>query len=379
MPSVIYLDNHASTKCDPDVITAMLPFMTDEYANPSGTSRAAKGVASAIESSRESVAELIGANAEDIHFTSGATEANNLMILGFDAELSGRGNVVSTRIEHKSVKEPISQLCRQGLDIRWLTVEQDGSVGCDLNQIDEQTAFVSVQFASNEIGTIQDIRRIAERCQQVGAMFHCDATQAAGRIPIDVETDGIDFLTLSGHKMHGPKGSGILYCSKRKRSFLRPIMAGGGQERQLRPGTLNTPAIVGLGVAASLSRRNLPTESVSLSRMRDEFETELAKLIPGVRYLGNVRQRLPNNSSVVFPGADAELLLASTTGLTASTGSACTQGAYEPSYVLSEIGLSREQAYSTVRFGFSRFNTTEDAKEAAALLAAAYQLVAGIG
>lgn len=379
MPSVIYLDNHASTKCDPDVVTAMMPFMTEEYANPSGTSRVAKGVANSIESSRESIAELIRSNPAEIYFTSGATEANNLMILGFDAALSGRRKVVSTRIEHKSVKEPIDQLGQDGLEIDWLRIEQDGSVGLDLEQIDEQTAFVSVQLASNEIGTIQDIRRIAERCQQVGAMLHCDASQAAGRFPINVESDGIDFLTLSGHKMHGPKGSGILYCRKNRRSILRPVMVGGGQEGQLRPGTLNVPAIVGLGVAAALSRRNLPTETVSLCSIRDLFEMELQKRIPSVRFLGNPQRRLPNNSSVVFPGADAELLLASAPRLIASTGSACTQGAYEPSYVLSEIGLSREEAYSTVRFGFSRFNTIEDAGGAAALLAAAYQMVAETG
>jgi cysteine desulfurase len=373
---LIYLDYHATTPCDPRVVQVMLPYFGEVYGNPSSIIHTAgRAAASAVERAREQVASLIGARRGEIIFTSGATESNNLAIAGVArAASNGRRRIVTTVIEHKSVLMLGRELTRQGFDIVELPLDSEGRVSMAeaREAINSDTLLVSVQAASNEIGTIQEIGEIAELAHERGALMHTDAAQAVGKIPVDLREWGVDFLSLSSHKLYGPKGVGALYIQGGAYQYpVSPLVYGGGQEWSLRSGTLNVPGIVGLGAACALCSEELPTEAAGVRALRDRFEELLLKAVPGISRNGAVDWRLPGNSSLTFPGLDAEAILANSPQLALSTGSACTSGAPEPSYVLLAIGLSREQAYSTIRVGLGRFTTEGEVIQATSVIAQA--------
>ena len=363
----VYLDYHASTPCDPRVVEAMLPFFIETFANPSSSIHAqGRQAAEAVEGARAQIGQTIGAAAGEIIFTSGATESNNIAIQGaLRCAPADRRRVLATAIEHKCVLESCRWLANHGYEFEVVPVGADGLVdlGALVELVDERTALVSVQAASNEIGTIQPIAEVAQVVHRAGALLHSDAAQALGRISIDVRAWGVDLLSVSGHKCYGPKGVGGLYVRGGARSApLEPLVFGGGQEAGLRSGTLNVPGIVGFGRACEIAQVEMSRESVRLGRLRDWFEKRVQVGVEGVCRNGSIERRLPGNSSLRFDGVDAEALIANLPQFALSTGSACTSGALEPSHVLTAIGLSREQAYSTVRVGIGRF-TMEDELE----------------
>lgn len=367
MKDPIYLDHHSTTPCDPRVVEAMLPFFTSHFGNPSSPHASGRVASDAVEGAREEVAKLIGARPGEIVFTSGATESNNLALLGLARAFgTRRWRIVTTAVEHKAVLEPCRWLQKEGLDLVVLPVNREGTVDLQAaaDAINEQTLFVSIQAASHEIGTIQLVRDIAQLAHEKGAFVHCDAAQAVGKIPLDVREWDVDLLSLSGHKLYGPKGVGALYVRGGKRAALSPLLFGGGQENSLRPGTLNVPGIVGLGEACRLCRAEMSEETARLAKLRDDFEAALLGSMPGLQRNGNLQHRLPHNSSLTFPGLEVEALLASLPNIALSTGSACSSGALGPSQVLTATGLSREDAYATVRVGFGRFTTMEMMQQA---------------
>lgn len=369
--SAIYLDYHASTPCDPRVVEAMLPYLVESFANPASVVHQLGQVAAdAVEEARHAVASVIGARAPEIIFTSGATESNNLAILGAAAAADGgpRRRIVASAIEHKAVLQAGQALGRRGWEFVTAPVLSDGvlDLGALVDLLDERTLLVSVQAANNEIGTIQPISEIAQVVHRVGSLFHCDAAQALGRMPIDVVLWDVDLLSLSGHKCYGPKGIGALFVRGGTRTApLMPIMFGGGQEGGLRPGTVNVPGVVGFGRACALVADQLSDEIQRIAGLRDRFERLLLETVPDTHRNGAIDRRLPGNSSLRFDGVDAEALIANLPHIALSTGSACTSGALEPSHVLTAIGLSREQAYSTVRVGIGRFTSGQELERAA--------------
>lgn len=372
MSRLIYLDYHATTPCDPVVIETMLPYLGEMFGNPNSLHRAGRLAADAVEQARAQVAGLIGAQPSEVVFTAGATESDNIALLGLARGVPGnRRRIVTTAIEHKAVLNPCRELQKQGFDVVILPVKRDGQIDLDVvrDAITEDTLLVSVQAANNEIGTIQPISEITNLAHEKGAFVHSDAAQAVGKIPVDVETWGGDLLSISAHKLYGPKGVGALYVRGGTYSLpLKPLLFGGGQERELRPGTLNVPGIVGFGKACHLCSELLPKESKRVAALRDHLEKLLLNAIHDIKRNGALDNRLPGNSSLTFPKVDAEALIANTPDLALSTGSACTSGALEPSHVLLAIGLSREEAYSTVRIGLGRFTTEADIYQAATVI-----------
>lgn len=377
----IYLDYHATTPCDERVVQAMLPYFSHDFGNPSsGLHRYGHRAAQAVERAREQVADLLGVFPEEVIFTSGATESNNLAIFGLAGLRAGkRRRVVTTAIEHKSVLEPCRALIERGYDVVVLPVTEHGVVDLAAAEkaITDDTLFITVQAANNEIGTIQPVEALSARAHEKGALVHCDAAQAVGKIPLNPMKLGIDFLSISGHKLYGPKGIGALYIRHGLRTRLSPLLHGGGQENGLRPGTLNVPAIVGFGEACELAHKLMEYEAKRIATLRDRLEDLLTAAIPGLRINAKQSQRLPGNSSVTFPVVEAETLLQHLPQLALSTGSACQSGTLEPSHVLLAIGLSYEQARSTIRFGLGRFTTNEEVKLAAELIIAAWQSLSG--
>lgn len=374
----IYLDNHATTPCDPRVVEAMLPYFTQWSGNP-GSILNSEGQRAqrAIDQARLQIATLIHAEPHEIIFTSGASESNNMALLGTALQYGAqRRRIVTTPIEHKAILEPCRWLITQGYEIVYLNLLPDGQVDLEhaAHVITEATLLVSVQTANNEIGTLQPIESLGNLAREVGAFFHSDAAQAVSKIEVDVQRTDVDFLSLSAHKMYGPKGVGALYIRGGPRMTpIHPLMWGGGQEQGLRPGTLNVPAIVGFGEAARLCAEELPNETVRLAQLRDTFEISLKNVLGEKMHInGAIESRLPNNSSLLFRGVDAETLLLNVPQLSLSLGSACTSGALEPSYVLTAIGLSREEAYQTIRIGFGRFNTSQDVEAAVSYLLRSY-------
>ena len=370
MLSQIYLDYHATTPCDPRVVEAMLPYFTEGFGNPSSSlHRIGQAAADAVEKARAQIADLIGCQPGEIVFTGGATESNNLAIFGLArGNPTKRKRIVTTTVEHKAVLGPCQELQKQGFDIVRLPVDAVGCVDLDAarHAITDDTLLVSIQAANNEIGTLQPVVEVAQIAHERGALVHCDAAQAVGKIPVDIVSWGIDVLSISAHKLYGPKGVGALFISGGPRALpIKPLMVGGGQEQELRPGTLNVPGIVGFGEASSLSAVHLTEEAKQIAALRDRLENQLLQGIEGLGRNGSVQQRLPGNSSLTFPGVDAEALIANVPQLALSTGSACTSGAIEPSHVLLAIGLSREQAYSTLRIGLGRFTTKAEVERAA--------------
>lgn len=370
---MIYLDYHATTPVDPRVVDAMVPYFYESFGNPSSTVHRAGRIANdAVEQAREIVAILIGATPRETVFTSGATESNNLVIQGLArGNVGERKRIVTTSIEHKAVLAPVELLQKEGYEGIILPVEPDGRVNLEVakDAITDNTLLVSVQAASNEIGTIQPIAELARIAHDRGAYFHTDAAQAVGKTPVSVNDWDVDLLSFSSHKLYGPKGVGVLYVRGGPYALpIRPLVVGGGQEHELRPGTLNVPAIVGLGEACRICSVELEEDERRTAFLRDRLEQRILGAIKNVRVNGALDARLPGNSSLTFPGIDAEALITNVPELAISTGSACTSGAPEPSHVLTAIGLDRKDAYSTIRIGIGRFTTEEEVVKAADLL-----------
>ena len=379
-PQRVYLDYHASTPCDPRVVQEMLPYFVEVFGNPSSASHGeGKRADEAVGKAREFVARAIGALPGEIAFTSGATESNNLAILGsFRAAPPKRRRVLASAIEHKAVLEACRALARSGAAFQVIPTDHRGLVDLAalVDLVDDETALVSVQAANNEIGTIQPVSEIAQICHRVGAVFHCDAAQALGRIPIDVADWNVDLLSISSHKCYGPKGVGALFVRGGIRTApLEPLMYGGGQESQLRPGTLNVPGIVGFGRACELTVAEQESEADRVRHLRDAFEAGILTAVPDVIRNGALGRRLAGNSSLLFRGVDAEAVIANLPQLALSTGSACTSGAPEPSHVLTAIGLSREDAGSTLRIGIGRFTMDHELQYAGSSIADVVQRI----
>lgn len=374
---VIYLDHHATTPCDPRVVKAMLPFLTGEFGNPSSSlHQHGRRAEDAVEQARKRVATLLGARPTEIFFTSGATESNNLAILGLARSRSDRKRIVTTMIEHKAVLEVAGYLQTQGFKVIYLPLLPDGRVNLEAasNLIDDQTLLVSVQAASNEIGTLQPIAQLAELAREHNAFFHTDAAQAVGKIPLDVHDLGVDLLSLSGHKLYGPKGVGALFVRGGLRQIpLQPLWYGGGQERGLRSGTYNVPGIVGLGKACELCTQEMYRDAARTAALRDQLEDSIRSFVADLQVNGCIPHRLPHNSSLTFPGIEGDALILNLPDLALSMGSACNSGAPEPSYVLTAIGLSRDMADSTIRVGLGRFTTNDEIDHAIASIRASYQ------
>jgi cysteine desulfurase len=383
----IYLDNQASTRVDPRVLEAMLPYFTEQFGNPHSTSHAYGRIAAeAIEMARGEIATLIHADPREIVFTSGATESNNLAIKGAAhfacAHRQGekpRDHIVTLTTEHKCVLESCLQLEREGFRVTWLPVEPSGLVSLAALEaaLTESTLLVSVMAAHNEIGVIQPLAEIGALCRAKGVLFHSDAAQAFGKIPLDVEAMKIDLLSISGHKIYGPKGVGALYVRRRPRVRLLPLIDGGGQERGLRSGTLPTPLCVGIGRAAAIAAAEMEDEALRLRRLRDRLWTDLARRVRGLRLNGDAEHRLPGSLNFGFPGIAALELIEACPGIAISTGSACTSATVEPSYVLRALGLSEAEANSGIRIGLGRFTTATEVDFAIDALSAAVSRLTG--
>jgi cysteine desulfurase len=366
----IYLDNNATTRTDPRVVEAMLPYFTERYGNAASlTHEFGREADEAVEQARGQVAELIGAHPRDIIFTSGATESNNLALKGVAAMYRPKGDhLITTAIEHKAVLDPVRRLGREGWQMTILPVDAHGRVSVEqiAQTLTPRTVLVSVMSANNEVGTLQPIKEIGRLCKERGVLFHTDAAQAAGKVPLDVEDMGIDLLSISAHKMYGPKGVGALYVRRREpRVRLEPQMDGGGQERGLRSGTSNVPAIVGFGVACELCRCEMAAEASRLTELRERLRRGIQEQLSDVTLNGHPTERLPGNLNLSFAHVKGEALLMALRDVAVSSGSACTTASLEPSYVLKAIGLDDELAYGSLRFGLGRFNTAEEVDEVA--------------
>ena len=378
----IYLDYNATTPCDPLVVEKMRPYFSEIYGNPSNTlHRQGRIAAKAVDEARDQVAGLISADPKEIYFTSGATESNNLAIFGIARLLqkNARRRIVTCQVEHKAVLLPCKKLENEGYEIVFLPVDSGGRVQMDdaVTAIDDKTLLVSLQAANNEIGTLQPIVEISAIAHEHGAWFHTDAAQAVGKILVNVDDLGVDLLSMSAHKLYGPKGIGALYIRGGTRHIpIEPLILGGGQESGLRSGTTNVPAIVGFGEASRIVSKTLSGESIQITSLRDRLEQALTENISSLRINGNRVQRLPNTSSLTFPGVDADALLLNLPDVMMGTGSACTSGAIEPSHVLQAIGLSRDDASSTIRASLGRFTTESDIQKACILIAEAFYKLA---
>ena len=362
----IYLDHHASTPVDPRVLEAMLPYFSEKFGNASSRHHIFGDEANeAVATAREQVASLIGAQKEEIIFTSGATESNNLALKGLASLNSNKKGIVTVATEHKAVLDVCASLEKQGAEITILPVNLDGRVSPEtiLKTITPSIAGVSVMAANNEIGAINPIEEIGKICKEKEVIFHCDAAQAVGKIPIDVEKMNIDLLSLSGHKMYGPKGVGALFVrGHRPRIRLRAQIDGGGHERGMRSGTLNVPGIVGLGKACEIANKEMTEESERLTKLRNYLLNSLQKKIPDIDINGGIDHRLPGNLSIIIKGVDSEALLfkLKQEGIALSSGAACSTNKIEPSHVLKAIGLEEEVLYSALRFGLGRKSDREE-------------------
>ena len=375
----IYLDNQATTQCDPRVVQVMLPFFTEHFANPHSAEHAMGRFAEdAVEMARAHVAALIGADAREIVFTSGATESNNIAIKGIARFAAQQGDprkrVITAATEHKCVLEAVSDLAAEGFEPVVLPVRPDGLLDPDAvrEALSVPTLLLSVMAVNNETGVVQDIAALAALAHAAGAQFHTDAAQAAGKIALDVEAMKIDLLSISGHKLYGPKGVGALYVRRRPRVRLAPLFSGGGQERGLRSGTLPAPLIVGLGEACCIARAEMEADHQRIIGLRDRLMAALGQAIPGLHMNADPIHRIPGNLNLTFPATTAQAMLAAMPELCVSTGSACSSAEVEPSYVLKALGLSDDQAARTLRIGIGRFTSPADIDAAVAMLARAH-------
>ncbi len=373
----IYLDHHATTPVAPEVLQAMLPFFSERFGNPSGKAHALSREANeAVEAARARVAALVGAETEEIVFTSGATEADNLAVRGVARAAGSRGrHVVTSVLEHAAVLEPCRTLERDGFEVTRVAAAPDGVVAASAvaAALRPDTVLVSVMAANNEIGTLQPVAEIGALCRERGILFHTDAVQAVGRVPVSVQDWSVDLMSLSAHKMYGPKGVGALYIRRGRRPPVRlqPQMEGGGQERGIRSGTLNVPAIVGFGEASHLAGEALRVgEPARIGALRDRLLTGLREKIGGIEVNGALEPRLPGNLNVSISGIEAETLLLSVgETIAVSSGAACAEAGGKGSHVLRALGLPDERVYASLRFGIGRYNTEDDVDRAISVLA----------
>ena len=364
------MDYHASTPVDPRALEAMLPYFSVHFGNAASRTHAYGWKADdAVEAGRRQVASLIGASAKEIVFTSGATESNNLAIKGVACALRPKGHhIVTLATEHKAVLDSCKHLQKDGFDVTVLGVGRDGLV--DLAQLrsalTDGTILISVMAANNEIGVLQPVREIGLMARDRGIVFHCDAVQALGKVPFDVNEVAVDLVSMTAHKMYGPKGVGALYVRKQNRKLeLEPLIDGGGHERGLRSGTLNVPGIVGFGRAAQIARESLESEAARMRELRDRLLQRLTGHVPDLHVNGSLERRLPNNLNVSFPGVSGEALLVGIGDICVSAGSACSSGSEEPPYVLKALGLDADLARASIRFGLGRYTTEEEVDYAA--------------
>jgi len=362
----IYMDNHATTPVDPRVLEAMMPYFSEKFGNAASRNHSFGWAAEeAVDKARNQVAAVINAKAKEIIFTSGATESDNLAIKGIVEFYKDKGNHVITCVtEHKAVLDSCKALERASrASVTYVRVDKDGLVDPDdiRKAITDKTVLISVMYANNEIGTIHPIAAIGKIAKEKGVIFHCDATQGVGKVPVDVEACGIDLLSLSAHKIYGPKGIGALYVrSKAPRVRLTPIIDGGGHERGMRSGTLNVPGIVGLGAACEIGAKEMPTEIATLTDLRNRLQAGIFERLDEVYVNGHPTQRLPGNLNISFAYVEGESLLMGINDVAVSSGSACTSATLEPSYVIRALGTDEELAHSSIRFGLGRFNTEEE-------------------
>lgn len=360
----IYLDNNATTPMDPRVLEAMLPYFTEKFGNAASRNHPFGWVAEeAVDYAREQISKLIGCSEKEIIFTSGATESNNLAIKGVFEMYASKGNhIITLTTEHKAVLDTCHHIEKMGAEITYLDVERDGLV--DLAKLEAaikpNTILISIMYGNNEIGVIQPIKKISEIARKNGVLLHTDATQAVGKIPVNVEADGIDLMSFTAHKMYGPKGVGALYVRRKNpRVKVTAQMDGGGHERGMRSGTLNVPGIVGFGRACEIAMQDMAKDAERLSKLRDKLENALLSLEEA--YVnGNREHRLPHTTNISFKYVEGEGLMMAMKDLAVSSGSACTSASLEPSYVLKSLGLNDDLAHSSIRFGLGRFTTEEE-------------------
>ncbi len=362
MKTPLYLDNHATTRMDPRVLDAMLPYFTERFGNSASRNHEFGWAAEqAVDKARKQIGDLIGATGREIVITSGATESDNLAIKGVAEMYAEKGNhIITAATEHKAVLDTCKKLEKHGYRVTYLPVLADGLVDLDMlrEAITDKTILVSIMYANNEIGVVQPVAEIGKICRERGVLFHSDAVQAIGKIPVNVDTDNIDILSITAHKLYGPKGVGALYVRRRNpRVQLTAQMDGGGHERGMRSGTLNVPGIVGLGEACAICQREMPEEMVRMKALRDRLKTKLEAGLDEIYLNGSWEHRLPNNLNMSFAYVEGESLLMGINDIAVSSGSACTSATLEPSYVLKALGLGDDIAHSSIRFGLGRFNT----------------------
>jgi cysteine desulfurase len=361
----IYLDNHATTPADPRVVDAMLPYFTEKFGNSASRNHAFGWAAEeAVEIARAQIAKLINASPKEIIFTSGATESNNLAIKGVAEMYREKGNHIITQVtEHKAVLDTCKRLEKYGYEVTYLPVQKDGRINLDdlRKAITPKTILISIMYANNEIGVVQPIEEIGKIAKEKGVFFHVDGVQAAGKIPVDVQRDGIDLLSISAHKIYGPKGVGALYVRRKNpRVQLSAIIDGGGHERGMRSGTLNVTGIIGLGKACELCQQEMAQETAKLSRLRDRLKEGIMSKLDECYINGSMEHRLPHNINISFAFVEGESLLMGINDIAVSSGSACTSATLEPSYVLKALGVGEDLAHTSIRFGIGRFNTEEE-------------------
>ena len=362
----IFMDNHSTTPMDPRVLEAMLPYFVEKFGNSASRNHAFGWEAEeAVENARKQIAHLIHADSKEIIFTSGATESDNLAIKGVVEMYHEKGDhIITSSTEHRAVLDTCKALeSKRGVKVTYLPVDKAGMVSPEdvRNAITEKTILITIMMANNEIGTINPIKDIGKVAKEKGILFHCDATQGVGKIPVDVQDMGIDLMSFSAHKLYGPKGIGALYVRKKApRVRIAAQMDGGGHERGMRSGTLPVPMIVGFGKAVELCEQEMPTESKRLSAMRDRLQTAITGKLEEVYLNGHLTQRLPNNLNLSFAYVEGESLLMGLKEIALSSGSACTSATLEPSYVLRALGVGSDLAHSSIRFGLGRFNTDEE-------------------
>ena len=361
----IYLDNQATTPLDPEVFSAMSPWFTEKFGNASSRNHTYGWEAEeAVEIARESVAAIIGSLPKEIIFTSGATEANNIALQGAARNYQNQGrHIITLKTEHKAVIDVCQHLSEDGFDITYLPVDKDGMLNVNKfeDAIRDDTIFASVMHVNNEIGVIQPIKELGAICKNKNVIFHVDAAQSVGKIPLNIDDMGIDLLSISAHKFYGPKGVGALYIRRKDpRVQLQPVMFGGGHERGVRSGTLPVPNIVGMGRACDLAADVMNEENLKITTLRDALLQGIRDKNPNALVNGSMEKRVAGNLNMSFPGVNNEAIIAAIPEIAISSGSACTTSTMEPSHVLLALGMSKEEAYSSLRFGIGRFNTEED-------------------